>query len=173
MSNVLIGIIGVILFIGLALAGALILGDDFRSSSNDSKAASVIQQLSQVANAVTMSNLKTGGRVVSGNVDASSPLIPRFLKTSPINTVNRARGFAMAEATGGANGGIATIVVTILGNDGDVTAKAVCEAIQRQTGQIAGDASFDGTIRNAALSSLPTTAGCYYNSVNYTAFVKI
>lgn len=54
MSNVLIGIIGVILFIGLALAGALFLGPRFQDSTNNSKAAAVVQTMTQLANASNM-----------------------------------------------------------------------------------------------------------------------
>ncbi len=82
MSNVLIGIIGVILFIGLALAGALILGDDFRSSKNETAAAAGIQTIAQIAAAANMRNLKLGAPVPAG---AASQLVPRFLKTVPNN----------------------------------------------------------------------------------------
>ena len=88
MSNVLIGIIGVILFIGLALAGALILGDDFRSASHDSKAAASVQTLSQVAAAVNMHNLKRGTSLSGGTL---TTLVPRFLKAVPVNPTG---GFA-------------------------------------------------------------------------------
>lgn len=173
MSNVLIGIIGVILFIGLALAGALILGDDFRSSKNDSKAAETMQALSQIAAAVTMSNLKTGSlmRANPGGIGPTHPLIPRFLKTPPVHPLDTGRLFGLVEATGGANNDFATTVSVVLGTD--VTARSVCESIQRQTGQIAGNATFDGTIRGLAMSALPGNAGCFFNSVNYTAFIKI
>ena len=82
MSNVLIGIIGVILFIGLALAGALILGDDFRSSTNESKAAASVQILAQIAAAANMRQLKLGAPV---NAGLASQLSPRFLKSVPTN----------------------------------------------------------------------------------------
>ena len=88
MSNVLIGIIGVILFIGLALAGALILGDDFRSSRADTAAAASIQIISQVAHAASMRNLKLGTPAASGGL---APLVPRFLKSMPTNPTG---GFA-------------------------------------------------------------------------------
>lgn len=81
MSNVLIGIIGVILFIGLALAGALILGDDFGSASSQSKATVVVSMLQQTASGLEMYSVKTGRTVpefmqINGNPD----LIPRFVK---------------------------------------------------------------------------------------------
>lgn len=60
MSNVLIGIIGVILFIGLALAGALFLGPRFQDSSNTSKAAAVVQNMMQVNSASAMFTANEG-----------------------------------------------------------------------------------------------------------------
>lgn len=78
MSNVLIGIIGVILFIGLALAGALILGDDFRSATNETQAAAAVAQLQQVKAAADMWKLKTGQSTIM-NQDTTF-LVPRFLK---------------------------------------------------------------------------------------------
>jgi hypothetical protein len=87
LSNVLIGIIGVILFIGLALAGALILGDDFKSASSSSQAASLMSQLKQASDAGMMYKLKTGaGQLPSIETDF---LVPRFLKTPAVNTTSR------------------------------------------------------------------------------------
>lgn len=83
MSNVLIGIIGVILFIGLALAGALILGDDFKTASSSSQAAAIVSQLQQTQSAVEMWRLKTGRRIVM--TQDTSFLVPRFLKTPALN----------------------------------------------------------------------------------------
>lgn len=66
MSNVLIGVIGVVLFIGLALAGALFLGPRFQESSRTSRAAAKIQMMSQMVSAAELymiddSNLQVGG----------------------------------------------------------------------------------------------------------------
>jgi hypothetical protein len=66
MSNVLIGIIGVILFIGLALAGALFLGPRFQQSKISSSAAASVQALSQAANAVQLYNVNEGRRFPAG-----------------------------------------------------------------------------------------------------------
>jgi hypothetical protein len=83
MSNVLIGIIGVILFIGLALAGALILGDDFQSATASSQGAAASQTLLQVQSAIDMWKLKTGqGSLRNGNTEF---LAPRFLKAAAQN----------------------------------------------------------------------------------------
>lgn len=67
MSNVLIGIIGVILFIGLALAGALILGPDFLVASNQTEATRIVQSLKQMSDAASMRNLKTGTVMTVGD----------------------------------------------------------------------------------------------------------
>ena len=60
MSNVLIGIIGVILFIGLALAGALFLGPRFQESTQYSQAASVMSSLRQASDAAELRMLDLG-----------------------------------------------------------------------------------------------------------------
>ena len=86
MSNVLIGIIGVILFIGLALAGALILGDDFRTASSSSQAAAAISQIQQIQAATEMWRLKTGQSMIFNQNTAF--LQPRFLKTAYNPTQN-------------------------------------------------------------------------------------
>lgn len=82
MSNVLIGIIGVILFIGLSLAGAVILGTDFMTASSSSRAAYAVQQLQQAASAAQMYKLKTGRELYEGD---EQKLAPRFLKEWPNN----------------------------------------------------------------------------------------
>ena len=89
MSNVLIGIIGVILFIGLALAGALILGDDFKSASNSTIAATLMAQMKQTADAADMRKLKLGKSYTPST--SSGFLIPRFLKTEAQSPVPLAR----------------------------------------------------------------------------------
>jgi hypothetical protein len=60
MSNVLIGIIGVILFIGLALAGALFLGPRFQESRNTSIASAQVAAMKQLSDAVNMYVVQEG-----------------------------------------------------------------------------------------------------------------
>ena len=60
MSNVLIGVIGVILFIGLALAGALFLGPRFSNSKTDSEAARLMTAGSQISKAYELYRLQEG-----------------------------------------------------------------------------------------------------------------
>lgn len=83
MSNVLIGIIGVALFIGLAIAGAVLLGDDIRIASDDSKATAVASGLNQISQALDLRSLRTGTSIAgmaSQQSDLNAMLVPRFLK---------------------------------------------------------------------------------------------
>jgi hypothetical protein len=81
LSNVLIGIIGVILFIGLALAGALILGDDFKAASRDSKVTNLIAKMQQMANGLDMYNIKTGRQFPAMvSIYGDTTIVPRYIK---------------------------------------------------------------------------------------------
>lgn len=83
MFNVLLGLIGVILFIGLAYAGALFLGDQFSATSAKSAAAAATQQLQQASQAIQMFRLKAGttGPLKLGTMEA---YVPRYLKQIPV-----------------------------------------------------------------------------------------
>jgi hypothetical protein len=84
MTNVLIGIIGVLLFIGLALAGALFLGPRFQQAQRNSKAMTLTQMASQIVVAMEIKRNEDGTpmparqsmRVLSQN---------SYLKTVPVN----------------------------------------------------------------------------------------
>src|SRR3546814_18801710 len=79
MSNVLIGIIGVILFIGLALAGALFLGPRFQESTNNSRPSASVQAVSQIASAANMFAVQEGriAAAISKAVGDTDELDPR------------------------------------------------------------------------------------------------
>lgn len=84
MTNVLIGIIGVILFIGLALAGAMFLGPRFQQATNNSKAMSITQMETQITAAISMKRSEDGVPVVARTAvrDLSET---GYLKTLPMN----------------------------------------------------------------------------------------
>ena len=140
MSNVLIGIIGVILFIGLALAGALILGYDFLGASASSRAAAVTSQLQQGVQAISMYQLKTGRTMTAGDYNNSGQtlLTPRFLKTMPVNASGGTAVFAQ-DVSGGLGTGRAYILVATMPRD--ATGKRICEAAAEAAGTTPGDAS--------------------------------
>lgn len=143
MSNVLIGIIGVILFIGLALAGALILGDDFKSASNSTQAAATISQIQQTVSAIEMWRLKTGQSLVMNGTTAF--LTPRFLKTPAVNPTGPGRQYAgqylwdvhinndLYSDLDNEGGAVVGYYVMIpVGGFGDAKAQSICQAIADQ-----------------------------------------
>jgi hypothetical protein len=158
MSNVLIGIIGVILFIGLALAGALFLGPRFQESTNNSKGSAAVQAVSQVASAANMYNVQEGGTITNGDLTATNDLVAKsYLKSVPGNP----NGTGVIKIAGTAPNQVVTMVI-----DSD----SVCQAIARQSGQTLG-----GT---ATAPASPTTAptsptGCYSNAGAFTVQAKI
>ncbi len=163
MSNVLIGIIGVILFIGLALAGALFLGPRFQESTNNSKASAAVQAVSQVASAANLYSTQEGRDAAVGYVDALRSA--GYLKSVPGNPVGTSAP-AIVSATGSdGTGQKPAVVIMSLGAD----AKAVCDAIIRQTGF--------GTSTASAITYTPSsdgTAGCKrWNTANGSSGVAL
>lgn len=89
MSNVLIGIIGIILFIGLALAGALFLGPRFQEAAANSDAAAATSTIQQIQSAYALRSVETGvDRYVMGVVDN---IDPDYMKSQPINPTKAGR----------------------------------------------------------------------------------
>lgn len=154
MSNVLIGIIGVILFIGLALAGALILGDDFRTANGDSKAAAAIQQVQQASHAISMYRLKTGSPYSQGTLNG---LTPRFLKVVPINPIEPNWAVDTRDVNGNQSG---PAVMAAMGMPITDRNKDVCLSVARSTGMPMAN---DVTVPTYA--GIPThPVGCYLPS---------
>ena len=145
MSNVLIGIIGVILFIGLALAGALFLGPRFQESTNNSRASASVQAVSQVANAYNMFQVQEG-RLPTALTD----LVDQdYLKSIPANPTG---GTAITLGTGVVQMPLST------------NAQAVCNAIAKQT---------SGAETAPATLPADATAGCYGTGTTFTAFARL
>jgi hypothetical protein len=174
MSNVLIGIIGVILFIGLALAGALILGDDFRSASSDSQAAAAVAQAQQVQAAVEMWRLKTGQSTFP-NQDTTF-LVPRFLKSAATNPTSAGRANQGSYIysvhfnndiymDGNDEGRVPTAshLMIVLGAVTDAKAKGTCQTIAEQF--------TSGVILSS--NPTPTGLGCAIMQDNYVLFSKL
>ncbi len=95
MSNVLIGIIGVILFIGLALAGALFLGPRFQEAALNSEASSVMSGIHQVAMATDLNATQEGKAEIVAKDESS--LYPGYLKSQPKNLSQAAKRAPSAE----------------------------------------------------------------------------
>jgi type II secretory pathway pseudopilin PulG len=152
-SNVLIGIIGVILFIGLALAGALFLGPRFQESTNNSKASAMVQAVSQVAHAANLYELQEGRKVADGSPTA---LAPSYIKSIPTNP----------EWVSGLEIGSATrfrLVFAPMGSSEQMA--SVCKAIQKQTNGSETVPDIGGA------DELTGSVGCYMTGTSRTRVV--
>ena len=141
MSNVLIGIIGVILFIGLALAGALFLGPRFQEATNNSKASAVVQALQQVSAATNLYSLDKGAPMSTSEHDtlATTLATAGYLKTAIVNPMN-GNPIPIVLKSGSRNPiGPGEFLYTNIGSD--ATARAVCISIERNAGNPSAEAS--------------------------------
>jgi type II secretory pathway pseudopilin PulG len=136
-SNVLIGIIGVILFIGLALAGALFLGPRFQQSTANSKASAMAQHLSQVASAINLYQLDTGRTMVASE-DNVALLTPGYLKSMPRNPVTN-EVYRINDANASVGGGPVRMIIVNFGSDD--AARDVCTKIEQNAGSSTPDMS--------------------------------
>jgi type II secretory pathway pseudopilin PulG len=160
MSNVLIGIIGVILFIGLALAGALFLGPRFQESTNNSRASAAVQAVAQVSNAANMYKVQEGKDVAGTGVAPATQLqSDSYLKSVPTNPTGEgdtaaqtAGTFKVQVAAVPAAGAIRYVTMKL-----NTNATAVCDAINKQSGVTTPTATPSGT------------QGCTTDQVAYSA----
>lgn len=84
MSNVLIGIIGVIFFIGLAIAGYSYFGEAVLGSKVDAQATEYLNQQSQLARAIEHYSSDNGKIPVDGASDPVDILVSsKYLKSAP------------------------------------------------------------------------------------------
>jgi len=153
MSNVLIGIIGVILFIGLALAGALFLGPRFQEATLNSKAAATVQAVSQVAHAAELRNLSSGAALTAAADSIGKLATEGWLKTVPVNPSGGSGLFL--QAVDGGTAGNAHIVVAVLPRE--TKSKALCEAVVRQT---------SGTMIDGSSTMATDATGCVQASTD-------
>ena len=137
MSNVLIGIIGVILFIGLALAGALFLGPRFQESQNASRASAAVQVSQQIANAAQLRQVDSGERGTAGRASVLSAA--GYLKSAPANPVENGWETGTVDENGQLDGPAVYSVVAMYDWPADAgmnaQRSAICAAVAKQYGQ--------------------------------------
>ena len=169
MSNVLIGIIGVILFIGLALAGALYLGPQFQNATSSSRASSTISTLSQLSSAINAKIIQNDEDVLAGS-SMDSLIASGHIKADPTNPTG-----GDPAAIYGPNGETASVEAGMVAMRLNENAEAVCSAIAKQT-------SKDLITANNAAQLPAIKAGCFHTgptSINsfagdsYYAFSRI
>lgn len=161
MSNVLIGIIGVILFIGLALAGALFLGPRFQESTQNSKAAAIVQNISQIAHASSMYEMQEGRPLLASNflTNGRTLVDAGYLKSLPTNPINGDQ-YNTVDRNGGDAATPVKVVFTSLGNDS--FAKNVCRSIERMSGSTTVEADMATTSFGARVDARKRV-GCLNN----------
>jgi hypothetical protein len=138
MSNVLIGVIGVIIFIGLALAGALFLGPRFSNSRTQADVARYMSEGSQISKAYDLHRVNEGsyptGIKADGTVydedETKAKLIEMkergYLKALPIGgSTSGTVGAWYIDSTKGA-------ALTLIGSD--TGSKNVCVEARKQIG---------------------------------------
>ena len=157
MSNVLIGIIGVILFIGLALSGALFLGTRFQESANTSKAAANVQAIQQIGNAIEMYRVNEDRpfdpTYYPGNLEGT------YLKNIPTMQGMDAASIANNIGAVQVDGKSVSIIRSKMS---DTSGRAICEAAQKQ---------LTGTTE---VPQLPTDRmGCYVANSRYFFYNRV
>jgi hypothetical protein len=177
MSNVLIGIIGVILFIGLAIAGTTILGSDFMTASSSVKATAVSAHLQQFAQGTQVLKVRRGV-FIPGSIGASlgSYLISnKALEEIPVNPMVTGNPYIGADATGsGGSSSEIRIVYTDIGAAADRKAHDVCYAIEEQAGNTNPATVVDSPTGFPARAAATQRLGCMldadYNN-HYVAYI--
>jgi hypothetical protein len=169
MSNVLIGIVGVILFIGLALAGATFFGPITSDSIAQAKANTIIEALGSTATAVhTRERELEVGTTASASADF---LVPDFMSEAPRNAISGSP-VALTSSSGSTSSGQARYVVTGLGVNRQ--AVDVCRFVNAAAGNgdAPGDVSALVADRSAGCGTRATSIGPY-GPGEYVAFQKI
>lgn len=161
MSNVLIGIIGVILFIGLALAGAFYLGPRFQQATNNSKAMSITQMETQISAAISLKRNDEGTPVVARTA-VRDLTDSGYLKALPLNPFVGQGGLPFRMLY---SGDLASpyfyadvVFVTLGAGDGTVD---VCRAINKQVTGADAVPQMPSVSGTNIQSMVTRTSGCF------------
>ena len=159
MSNVILGIIGVVLFIGLAVASAVILGTDFSNASGDAKAAGLAAGGAQIVMAYNSYIAKEGEYPANYTPEA---LMPRYLKASPVNPTNSANAWNSIKVDG-TLGFPAHVYIAGISTDASAGTN-ICRSLAEQSRQTL---PATGNPRYANMAQLPTPVGCFQPTANF------
>lgn len=175
MSNVLIGIIGVILFIGLAMASVVILGEDFMTAGASSRAAAISSHLQQYSTGINTLAYKRGVILpANSGVNFAQELVNRgAIKSIPRNPVTNAPYYP-ADQNGSATANPIRIVYTPM--DTSARAKDVCYAIEEQAGNPDPAASIATAVAFGTKFAAQPRLGCFMNPSignSYTVYIGV
>ncbi len=173
MSNVIIGIIGVILFIGLAIAGSVYLGDGVLDARASTRAATVVGGIQQVAAGVKI--YQTRNRALMPNTgDTSAFLInARVLKMAPVNPLMPSNAPYTTDAVGVRNSSRVAWVIMDLGQSEE--ALRACGEIERSFGNKDRLAVLTTPLAFTSRANGQRRGGCHRNmpSNNYVSYVQV
>lgn len=113
MSNVLIGIIGVILFIGLALAGASFVGPLVTEGNSQKNAATILNSLSQTAASARIYRMRTGNYAPASLTAVDTLVASGALSRRPQNPLVPAYHPVILNASGTLTGSPAYVVMSM------------------------------------------------------------
>lgn len=169
MSNLLIGIIGVALFIGLAMGAALFIGPQFDEAQTNAQASDTVQAVATVATAISSYRLATGYNQGSALSSAQALVDAGFIRDVPMNTAFAGRQPQIVNAAGldSANSGSPSTfspkyVIMSLGSNQDL-----CTMIERKVGSITSSSTVSATAR-AMEGAVNRQVGCFRISSNGT-----
>ncbi len=174
MSNVIIGIIGVILFIGLAVAGAVILGDDFINAKSSAKAATYVTQLQQYQIAIQTLETRRGIRPPASSYNTIGDILVTYdaLKSKPTNFVNPSQGFRALDRNGQITANPTAVVIGAL--DNTENSKKICFAIEETVGNPDPTAAVTNASTFVAKFTSSPRVGCYKDTVgNYITYIPV
>jgi hypothetical protein len=170
MSSVLIGIIGVALFMGIAIGSAIFLGPRFEDAQAQSLGSSAIQTISAVGSSVSSFRMATGYAIGPGLESPQKLVDAGFMRQVPINPVTSARPIVIVDETGQTYDGASAAakptwspkaVLMSLGGD-----SSVCEQILRMTGAIGNGSTIDPSNKVAISNGIGAKmAGCFRTNV--------
>lgn len=182
MSSVLLGIIGITLFIGIAVSGAVFLGPKFEDAQIKATAANALQAVASVASAANQFRFAKNYAAGAGMADPAVLVSEGFIRTLPSDPTGNGAQVEIVDAQG-ADIGEASDPVTYapryiflsLGAD-----RELCTEIERSQSTIAPSAQVSTQQRNIAdFNARP--AGCFRVNTgssrrqagDYVAFARI
>lgn len=124
MSNVILGMIGVILFIGMALAGATYFGPRLNQSVNQGAAATVVSELVAISAGVQSRN--SALETQTGSAGNANFLLPDYMDDAPKNPTF-GKGPMLVNAAGDMSGNASYVIMEVIGGD----VGALCLEINR------------------------------------------
>ena len=169
MSNLLIGIIGVALFIGLAMGAALFIGPQFDEAQTNAQASDTVQAVSSVAASVNSYRLATGYSVGPALASAQALVNAGYLRDVPINSAMSGRQPQIVNSAGldSANSGAPAtfapkyVIMSLGGNQG------LCTLIERKVGTIPSGSVVSDSARTME-GAVNRQVGCFRISSNAT-----